>query len=109
MTQTPSFEELLSLIEDRSTALGKAAAAATELDVRVPSCPDWSLRNLITHLTGVQHFWAAAVAAGPSEQPPTVAEPPTELPAATAALVAALRDSGPEARCWTGGVCPGHP
>ncbi|MGP3979868.1 maleylpyruvate isomerase family mycothiol-dependent enzyme [Streptomyces sp. KR80] len=101
MTQTPSFERLLSLIEDRSAALRKASAVAPELDIRVPSCPDWSLQDLIVHLTEVQHFWAAAVAAGSSEQPPTVAEPPTDLLAATEALVAALRKSGPESRCWT--------
>ncbi|MFB9505307.1 maleylpyruvate isomerase family mycothiol-dependent enzyme [Streptomyces aurantiacus] len=98
---TPSFEELLILIEDRSTALRKAADAASGLGVRVPSCPDWSLWDLIAHLTEVQHFWAAAVAAGPSEQPPTADEPPPELPAATEALVAALRRSGPESGCWT--------
>lgn len=101
VTQTPSFEDLLSLIEDRSAALRKASAAAPELDIRVPSCPDWSLRDLIAHLTKVQLFWAGAVTAGPSEQPPTVAEPPTELLAATEALVAALHKSGPELECWT--------
>ncbi|MFE4368189.1 maleylpyruvate isomerase family mycothiol-dependent enzyme [Streptomyces sp. NPDC056835] len=109
MTQTPSFEEFLSLIEDRSAALREAAAAAPDLGIRVPSCPDWSLRDLIAHLTEVQNFWAAAVNAGPSEQPPTVAEAPAELLAATEELVAALRKSGPESRCWTWWGASGAP
>lgn len=101
MTQMPSFEEFLSLIEDRSAALRKAVAAVPDPDICVPSCPDWSLQDLVAHLTEVQHFWAAAVAAGPSEKPPTVGEPPAGLLEATEALVAALRKSGPEFGCWT--------
>ena len=112
MTQTPFFEDLVSLIEDRSAALRNASAVAPDLDIRVPSCPDWSLRDLIAHLTEVQHFWAAAVTAGPSEQPPTVAEPsrdPRELLAATEALIAALHKSGPELECWTWWGASGAP
>ncbi|WP_307533487.1 maleylpyruvate isomerase family mycothiol-dependent enzyme [Streptomyces sp. V3I8] len=109
MTQTLSFEESLSLVEDRSTALHEAAGMASGLGARVPSCPDWSLRDLIAHLTRVQHFWAAAVAAGPSEEPPAVGEPPAELPAATGALVTALREAGPGSGCWTWWGASGEP
>ncbi|MFD7290376.1 maleylpyruvate isomerase family mycothiol-dependent enzyme [Streptomyces sp. NPDC059863] len=109
MTQTPSFDELLSLIEDRSAALREAVAAASDLAIRVPSCPDWSLRDLIAHLAEVQNFWAAAVAAGPSERPPAVAEVPVESLAATEALVVALRESGPESGCWAWWGASGSP
>ncbi|WP_035846619.1 maleylpyruvate isomerase family mycothiol-dependent enzyme [Kitasatospora azatica] len=114
MTPTPSFETLafanvLSLIEDRSAALRAAVAASPDLDARVPSCPDWSLRELVEHLTEVHRFWTAAVAAGPSEQPPAVKPVDDALSAgllarsatATEELIATLRAAGPELGCWT--------
>ncbi|MFF2515956.1 maleylpyruvate isomerase N-terminal domain-containing protein [Streptomyces sp. NPDC058086] len=61
MPQTPAFEDLLTLIEDRSAALRSSVAGSPDLDVRVPSCPDWSLRELVERLTQVHRFWAAAV------------------------------------------------
>lgn len=109
MTPTPAFEDLLVLVEDRSAALRGSVADAPDLDVRVPSCPDWSLRDLVRHLTDVHRFWAAAVAAGPSGQPPTLkavaeagsADPVGRSAAATGELIAALRAAGPASGCWT--------
>ncbi|MGW6012136.1 maleylpyruvate isomerase family mycothiol-dependent enzyme [Streptomyces sp. NPDC055210] len=108
MPQTPSFEDLLTLIEDRSAALRGSVAGSPDLDVRVPSCPDWSLRELVEHVIQVHRFWAAAVAAGPSEKPPAVAADdalPVDLSARSAAateeLIAALRAAGPAVDCWT--------
>ncbi|PSM42816.1 maleylpyruvate isomerase family mycothiol-dependent enzyme [Streptomyces dioscori] len=113
MTQTLSFEDLLALIEDRSAALRDSVAGSPDLDVRVPSCPDWSLRELVEHVIEVHRFWAAAVAAGPSEKPPAVAPDatgsddalPTDLlarsAAATEELIVALRAAGSAVGCWT--------
>lgn len=109
MTQTPAFEDLLALIEDRSAALRGSVAGSPDPDVRVPSCPDWSLRDLVEHLVGVHRFWAAVVAAGPSEKPPAVAPADVTLSAdllgrsaaATQELIAALRAAGPSMDCWT--------
>ncbi|MFM9451923.1 maleylpyruvate isomerase family mycothiol-dependent enzyme [Streptomyces europaeiscabiei] len=109
MTQTAAFEEPLTLIQDRSAALRGSVADSPDPDVRVPSCPDWSLRDLVEHLTEVHRFWAAAVVAGPSEKPPTVAAAGDALPdnlldrsaAATQELIAALRAAGPAKSCWT--------
>lgn len=120
MPRTLAFEDLLALVEDRSTALRDCVASSADLDVRVPSCPDWSLRDLVEHLTEVQRFWAASVAAGPSEKPPvpTQAPAPVRAPApasvddpwptdllersaaAARELVAALRAAGPGTGCW---------
>lgn len=36
------------------------AAPHTSLDAAIPSCPDWSLRDLLRHVSGV-HFWAATI------------------------------------------------
>jgi uncharacterized protein (TIGR03083 family) len=109
MTQTPAFEDLLALVQDRSAALRGSVAGSPDLDARVPSCPDWSLRDLVKHLTQVHRFWAAAVMAGPSGKPPTVAPAEDTLSAdllagsaaATQELIAALRAAGPAAGCWT--------
>ena len=109
MPETPAFENLLALVEDRSAALRTSVADSPDLDVRVPSCPDWSLRDLVEHLTEVQRFWAAAVTASPSEHPPTLAPASDALPAdlltrsatATQELIAALRAAGPAMGCWT--------
>ncbi|MER7672491.1 maleylpyruvate isomerase family mycothiol-dependent enzyme [Kitasatospora sp. NPDC096128] len=100
MTQTPSFEDLLALIEERSAALGEAVAGTPDPDVPVPGCPDWSLRQLVEHLTEVQHFWSVAVTAGSGAEPPADSAPPARLTEATGALVAALRKSGPDTGCW---------
>lgn len=106
---TPSFDDLLALIEDRSAAL-RAAAAVTPADSRVPGCPEWSVHDLVAHLGEVQQFWAATVAAGPAVAPPdddAVPDrtPPADLPGwsaeSTGTLVAALRAAGPDLGCWT--------
>ncbi|MFF3851109.1 maleylpyruvate isomerase family mycothiol-dependent enzyme [Streptomyces sp. NPDC002328] len=117
MTQTPAFEELLTLVQDRSDALRGSVAGFPDLEVRVPSCPDWSLRDLVVHLTEVHRFWAASVTAGPSEKPPTVAPAAVSgevsgddtssadllarSTAATHELITALRAAGPAVGCWT--------
>ncbi|BEL08879.1 maleylpyruvate isomerase family mycothiol-dependent enzyme [Actinoplanes sichuanensis] len=110
MTSTPPFPELLALIEGRSAAFREAVAAAPDLSVTVPGCPDWSITDLVAHLGAVHRFWAAAVAAGDESGPPSAdqlgdREPHGDLlewsAASTALLLAALRDAGPGAPCWT--------
>src|SRR6201996_1111758 len=109
MTRTPAFEDLIALVQDRSAALRSSVAGSPDLGVRVPSCPDWSLRDLVEHLTQVQRFWTAAVVAGPGEKPPHVAPADDALSAdllarsaaATQELITALQDAGPAAGCWT--------
>ncbi|MFS8198459.1 maleylpyruvate isomerase N-terminal domain-containing protein [Streptomyces sp. CWNU-52B] len=119
MPQTPAFDDLLDLIQDRSAALRDSVAESVGvtgspgLEARVPGCPDWTLRDLVEHLAQVQRFWAAAVAAGPGEKPPPQAPAPEPAggalsvdllgrsAAATQELIAALRAAGPAAGCWT--------
>jgi uncharacterized protein (TIGR03083 family) len=107
--QSLHFSDMLALIDDRSVALQEAAAQAG-FDARVPGCPDWTVSDLITHLGQVQLFWAAVVAVGPADAPPSDdvigdREPSGDLLTwsadATARLVAALREAGPDRLCWT--------
>lgn len=107
MTTTPDFDGLLALIEQRSAALRAAASAAPSLDVRVPSCPDWSLGELVDHVAGVHRAWASIVTAGAADRPqvpdvqrPAGADPLSWSAAATDLLLCSLRAVGPEAPCW---------
>ncbi|SEG10679.1 TIGR03083 family protein [Actinacidiphila yanglinensis] len=112
MQTTPDFPDLLRLIDERSTAFRAAVAAAPDLDAQVPTCPEWTLFDLVRHLGEGRRAWAATVAAGPtatSKAVPQGAPPvPREraaqvawLAASTEQLLDALRESGPDRGCWT--------
>ncbi|MEV0494084.1 maleylpyruvate isomerase family mycothiol-dependent enzyme [Streptomyces atratus] len=106
---------LLRLIDEQSTAFRAAVASAPSLDVQVPTCPEWTLFDLIQHLGGGDRFWAAIVGAGPADAPPAeataaraaVAAPrerealPAWLAESTQLLLSALGEAGPDRGCWT--------
>lgn len=107
--ETLSFPAALALIDDRSAAL-RSAAGAAGLEAGVPGCPDWTVADLIAHVGEVQLFWAADVAAGPASSPPADdvvgdTKPHGDLLTwsadATARLVTALQQAGPDRMCWT--------
>jgi len=54
----PPFDTLLDAIAERSAVM---RSAATDLEARVPGCPDWSVRDLLVHVGQVQLSWAAKV------------------------------------------------
>ncbi|MFF3877654.1 maleylpyruvate isomerase family mycothiol-dependent enzyme [Streptomyces sp. NPDC001978] len=114
MTTTLEFAVLLRLIDERSTAFRAAVASAPSLDVQVPTCPEWTLFDLVQHLGERRRFWAATVAAGPAAAPPAKSASegapaaPREreallawLAASTQQLLDALREAGPDRGCWT--------
>jgi uncharacterized protein (TIGR03083 family) len=124
MTTTPEFEQNLRRVEERAAAFRTAVAAAASLDVsldaKVPSCPEWRLSDLVTHLGMVHRFWAATVAAGPADAPlpeedflaPGELGPEALLTwslAGTEELLSALRAAGPERGCWTWWGASGAP
>ena len=55
MRSTPSREDS-RLLSD--------VVADSDLDTRVPSCPEWSVRDLAHHIGTVQWYWGANVAGG---------------------------------------------
>lgn len=112
MQKTLEFPALLRLIDERSTAFRAAAMSASGLDVQVPTCPEWTLLDLVQHLGKVQRRWAAIVKAGPADADPPALEggeaPPRERDAllawsaeGTRQLLDALGEAGPDRRCWT--------
>ncbi|MER8184476.1 maleylpyruvate isomerase family mycothiol-dependent enzyme [Kitasatospora sp. NPDC094015] len=104
----------MQLIDERSAAFRVAVADAPDLDAPVPTCPGWTLFDLVKHLGGGDRFWAAIVGAGPADAPPAgavAARAALELPrereallawlaASTEILLNALREAGPDADCW---------
>jgi uncharacterized protein (TIGR03083 family) len=113
-----TFDDCLALIDSRSAALREAAAAATSFEAQVPSCPDWTLADLVEHLGGVQRFWAVVVSSADDSGPPPGDK--TDFPSPTGDLVAwsaestrllldALRAAGPESPAWAWWGASGAP
>ncbi|MEZ0064776.1 uncharacterized protein (TIGR03083 family) [Streptacidiphilus sp. MAP12-20] len=105
---------LLRLIDERATAFRAAVASAPGLEVRVPTCPEWTLFDLVQHMSQSRRFWAVTVAAGPADAPTAeaaaerAAAAPREreallawFAASTQQLLDALREAGPDRGCWT--------
>jgi uncharacterized protein (TIGR03083 family) len=101
---TSTFVEL---VRDESRRL-RDVLADVDLDAAVPSCPGWSVADLLAHLAEVQDAWAQ-VAGQLLQDPEGIVELPRpadeELRATladrSAALVAALSARQPEDRCWS--------
>jgi uncharacterized protein (TIGR03083 family) len=118
--ETLEFPVLLRLIDERATAFRAAVLSAPGLELKVPTCPEWTLLDLVQHLGEVHRFWAAAVSAGPAAEPPPEPEAAPESAAegagtaprerepllawsaaSTQLLLNALREAGPDGGCWT--------
>ena len=89
-----------------------AAAGGADPDDAVPTCPEWTVRDLIRHTGGV-HRWATGVVAGGRTEPPragpgqAAGTGPTDedladwLGQGCADLVTALVDAPDDLQCWT--------
>ncbi|MGH9209086.1 MAG: maleylpyruvate isomerase family mycothiol-dependent enzyme [Acidimicrobiales bacterium] len=81
----------------------------TPAESRVPSCPDWSFLDLVTHVGLVQRFWAENVRAanptapwdGEESMPRPGPDVAGWLRDCTESLLAALREAAADAPCWT--------
>jgi uncharacterized protein (TIGR03083 family) len=105
------FEDLLRLIDERSTAFRAVIAAAPSLDSTVPTCPDWTLFELAQHLGAGRRAWAATIDAGPDATAKSTgqnAQAPQEreillswLEESVQLMLNSLRQAGPTRGCWT--------
>jgi uncharacterized protein (TIGR03083 family) len=100
--------EHIAALEREGHALAGAAERAG-LDAAVPTCPEWTVRDVLGHIGGV-HRWATAhVAQTPdadADANAPLAEPPGEglldwYAAGHATLVKALRRAPDDLQCWT--------
>jgi uncharacterized protein (TIGR03083 family) len=89
----------------------RAAAEATRdtpMETMVPSCPEWSLRDLAHHL-GSHHRWVAGNLDQPPEgkafkqreEPPAAEAIPDWLEAGAEMLASKLAATDPATLCWT--------
>lgn len=100
---SPSTERFLDEVVLHTTAFADAAHTAGQ-EARVPSCPEWTVRDLAEHLGGV-HRWCAGTVSRPGEKlvrrgvgdapmPESVDEVSTWLLEGAATVVRAVRDAG---------------
>jgi uncharacterized protein (TIGR03083 family) len=107
-----AFDEYLAAIR-REGELFAAAVAAGDLDATVPTCPEWTLRELAHHL-GRTHIWAAVHIEQARDTPlskeeqhavwgplPGDAEVVAWYRATRDRLVAALAAAPSDLACWT--------
>jgi uncharacterized protein (TIGR03083 family) len=88
----------------------RLADAATDLAAAVPPCPQWTVRDLVTHLGGV-HRWAASIVRDRLDHDPAPREEDLATPGdrdavdwfrdGHKALLSALRAADPDLRCYT--------
>jgi uncharacterized protein (TIGR03083 family) len=101
----------IDAIEVAGALLARAASHASP-DARVPSCPDWDMRELVRHQGGI-HRWATSIVATPRTEfwnvdlPEVVGEWPDDsglvawFEAGCRDLVDALRAAPDDLACWT--------
>lgn len=93
---------------EREGVLLAAAAEEAGVDAKVPTCPDWQVRDLLRH-TGAVHRWAAAFVAEALPSPRPLDDGPDLDGAELLAwyrdshrhLVNVLDTAAPDVRCWT--------
>jgi uncharacterized protein (TIGR03083 family) len=104
--------ELIEALHEQGELLA-ASAEGTDLDLAVPTCPEWRLRDLLDHI-GKVHRWAASyVATGRTtmleedEEKSIFAGPPPDdglvdwFRAGHVSLCEALRSAPADLECWT--------
>jgi uncharacterized protein (TIGR03083 family) len=98
----------LDTIRHESAALADAAASVPR-DTPVPTCLDWDMAHLVTHIAQVQQWARLIVATRATERPPRSALPtPPERASlipwfrqATSALLETLTTTDPATPVWT--------
>jgi uncharacterized protein (TIGR03083 family) len=101
------FGDRLEIIAEESRRLSDTVARL-DLDARVPTTPEWAVRDLAHHIGEVQWYWGENVRAqNPDERSGatlTALPEDTDLLAwlgwCTYSLLSALRAAGPDAPCW---------
>ncbi|MBV9133328.1 MAG: maleylpyruvate isomerase family mycothiol-dependent enzyme [Chloroflexi bacterium] len=101
--------EHIAVVEREGQRLAEVATA-TSLDATVPTCPEWTLRDLVRHIGGI-HFWARTIISEARARPfDPYAQLEGNWPAddvlvdwfsqGHAALVAALKTAPPDLQCF---------
>jgi uncharacterized protein (TIGR03083 family) len=104
-------QEYLDQLDD-ATSRFAGLVAGHDLDAAVPSCPDWTLADLVVHLGKIHQWGTHAILEGNPDAHPT--RPPTDPEAlvdwyreSAASLARVLRVTDPHAPAWVFGPPPG--
>lgn len=104
-----THDDYIAALRSNAAALADAARG-TEMDARVPSCPEWTVHALLEHIGGHHRWVRGNLDRTPDEgmQPFGAYEPAPEGSAAAdwvaqgaAALADRLAAVGPDQPCWT--------
>lgn len=104
-----THDEYIAALRANAAALADAARS-TEMDAPVPSCPEWTVHDLLKHIGGHHRWVQGNLDRTPEDgmQPFDAYEPaPDDATAAdwveqgAAALADRLGEVGPGRRCWT--------
>ena len=105
---TLSTYDCIAAITAHSAGFAEATRGS-DLEARVEHCPDWSVADLVWHLTEVHWIWGTIVEEK-LDAPPDTARRPERRPDAelvdafvdgAARLVEVLRNADQSAHCWT--------
>jgi uncharacterized protein (TIGR03083 family) len=102
-----AFDQIIDTIAAESRRLSDAVESL-DLEARVPSTPEWSVRDLAHHIGEVQWYWAENVRAQNADERsgaaltafPEDSDLLSWLGWCTYSLLSALREAGPDAPCW---------
>jgi uncharacterized protein (TIGR03083 family) len=102
-----AFEQIIDTIAAESRHLSDAVESL-DLEARVPSCPEWSVRDLAHHIGEVQWYWGENVRAHNADERsgaeltalPEDSDLLSWLGWCTYSLLGALREAGRDAPCW---------
>ena len=101
---TPSYPELVAAVRREGEAI--ITAAAHGLDLPVPTCGDWTMRDLLAHVASVYHRAGVVVAERATDAvawqqpPPDMPDPVGYLTEALDELVHALAEADPDSPAW---------
>jgi uncharacterized protein (TIGR03083 family) len=101
-------DQYLLALRDRSAAL--LAAARTDVAAPIPSCPGWTMADLVSHVGGLWGWAAAIVRTGARADPPAPPEGTggaelIEWAEGQAHLAfEVLAEADPDTDCWTFGL-----
>jgi uncharacterized protein (TIGR03083 family) len=104
-----THDDYIAALRSNAAALA-AAGRAAEMDAPVPSCPEWTVHELLKHVGGHHRWVRGNLDRTPEDgmQPFNAYEPAPEDAAAAewveegaAALADRLAEVGPDQRCWT--------
>lgn len=104
-----NHDDYVALLEANAAAFADAASSL-DFGARVPSCPEWTVRDLLVHM-GSHHRWVRGNIDRTQDQgmePHAVHEAPSAKPAAidwvhegAESLARRLAELGPDQPCWT--------